>query len=48
MPVYMEQSILALPLILINGGRRGFLVGLGPQRVAALLHATPVDCALPL
>ena len=48
MPVYVEESILALPLILINGGRRGFLVGLDPQLAAALLHATPVQCALPL
>ena len=48
MPVYVEESILALPLILINGGRRGFLVGLDPKIAAVLLQATPVQCALPL
>ena len=48
MPVYVEEAILALPLILINGGRRGFLVGLDPKVAAALLHAKPVQCSLPL
>lgn len=48
MPVYIEEGILALPLILINGGKRGFLVGLDPKIAAALLHALPVQCALPL
>ena len=33
MPVYMEESILALARILINGGKRGFLVGMSPQEV---------------
>ncbi|MGE8318239.1 MAG: Cys-tRNA(Pro) deacylase [Comamonas sp.] len=46
MPVYMEQSILALPRIAINGGRRGFLVQLDPRVCAELLHAVPVQCAL--
>jgi Cys-tRNA(Pro) deacylase len=31
MPVYIEESILALPKIAINGGRRGYLVGIAPQ-----------------
>ena len=30
MPVYVEASVLELPRILINGGRRGFLVGIEP------------------
>src|SRR6476661_9257440 len=30
MPVYVEESILALPTIYINGGRRGFLIGIDP------------------
>ena len=30
MPVYVEASVLALPRIWINGGRRGFLVGIEP------------------
>jgi Cys-tRNA(Pro) deacylase len=46
MPVYVEQTILALPTICINGGRRGYLVGIGPQVLVALLQAKPVNCAL--
>lgn len=46
MPVYIEQGILALPRIAINGGRRGFLVGLDPQVCIELLGARPVNCAL--
>jgi len=46
MPVYVEESILALPRIYINGGRRGFLVALAPQVLLDVLHAKPVHCAL--
>ncbi|KEH10189.1 MULTISPECIES: Cys-tRNA(Pro) deacylase [Delftia] len=46
MPVYIEESILALPRIAINGGRRGFLVQLDPQVCVRLLDARPVHCAL--
>lgn len=46
MPVYIEQTILELPRILINGGRRGFLVALAPQVCVQLLGAKPVSCAL--
>ena len=46
MPVYIEESILALPVIAINGGRRGYLVQLAPQVCVQLLGATPVHCAL--
>jgi Cys-tRNA(Pro) deacylase len=46
MPVYVEQSVLALPRILINGGRRGFLVGLSPAVLTELLDAQAVSCAL--
>lgn len=46
MPVYVEASILALPKIAINGGRRGFLVGIDPQVCVTLLGARPVNCAL--
>jgi len=46
MPVYIEQTILTLPRILINGGRRGYLVGIDPKIGAQLLGAKPVDCAL--
>ena len=46
MPVYIEASILELPSILINGGRRGYLVGIAPQVCVDLLAAKPVQCAL--
>ena len=46
MPVYIEQTILELPRIAINGGRRGFLVQLNPQVCVDLLEAKPVQCAL--
>ena len=46
MPVYVEASILELPRIYINGGRRGFLVSLAPQVLLDLLKAKPVHCAL--
>jgi len=46
MPVYVEASILQLPKIAINGGRRGYLVGLDPQVCVQLLEAGPVNCAL--
>jgi len=46
MPVYIEETILALPQIVINGGRRGYLVGLAPQVCVQLLGARPVQCAL--
>jgi prolyl-tRNA editing enzyme YbaK/EbsC (Cys-tRNA(Pro) deacylase) len=47
MPVYVESSILALPRICINGGRRGYLMGVAPGVLADLLGARPVQCALP-
>lgn len=46
MPVYIESSILELPGIVINGGRRGYLIGIDPQVCVALLEAKPVQCAL--
>ncbi|MDP1888325.1 aminoacyl-tRNA deacylase [Polaromonas sp.] len=46
MPVYIEESILALPKIAINGGRRGYLVGIAPQVCVDLLGAKSVHCAL--
>ena len=48
MPVYIEESILALPRIMLNGGRRGYLVGIDPQVCVTLLGAKAVQCALPL
>ena len=46
MPVYVEESILALGKIYINGGRRGYLVGIAPQVLVDVLGAKPVQCAL--
>ncbi len=46
MPVYIEDSILSLPRILINGGRRGYLVGIDPAVCTELLGAKAVQCAL--
>ena len=46
MPVFVEESILALPKILINGGRRGYLVGIAPHVCVHLLGAKAVQCAL--
>jgi Cys-tRNA(Pro) deacylase len=46
MPLYVEHSILQLDKIYINGGRRGYLVGLAPQVLLDLLAAKPVHCAL--
>jgi len=45
MPVYVEASILALERICINGGRRGYLVGLDPRVLPELLQARAVQCA---
>ena len=46
MPVFVEESILSLPKILINGGRRGYLVGIAPHVCVHLLGAKAVQCAL--
>jgi len=46
LPVFVEESVLALPRIHINGGRRGFLVGLEPAVLIITLGARPVHCAL--
>jgi Cys-tRNA(Pro) deacylase len=46
MPTYIEASILHLPRILINGGKRGYLVQIDPQVCVSLLGAKSVNCAL--
>jgi len=46
MPVYVEQSILQLDRIYINGGRRGYLVGIDPGELKRVLNITEVHCAL--
>lgn len=47
MPVYMEESILDLPKIYINGGRRGYLVGIAPREVVRVLAPTLVKVGIP-
>lgn len=46
LPVYVEASILALPVIYINGGKRGFLAAINPDALRQHLSATPVDVAI--
>ncbi len=46
MRTYVEDSILELPRIYINGGRRGYLVGMSPGVLTVRLKATTVQCAL--
>jgi prolyl-tRNA editing enzyme YbaK/EbsC (Cys-tRNA(Pro) deacylase) len=46
MPVYVEQSVLDLDKIYINGGRRGYLVGIDPQVLGNVLPIKAVHCAL--
>jgi Cys-tRNA(Pro) deacylase len=46
MPVYLEESILELPRIYINGGKRGFLVGIDPKDVVRLLKPTMVKVGI--
>jgi Cys-tRNA(Pro) deacylase len=46
MPVYVEKTILELPKIYINGGRRGYLVGIAPGELVRTLGAKAVEVAL--
>ena len=46
LPVCVEASVLQLPRIWINGGRRGFLVGIEPAVLTGLLGARSVECSL--
>ena len=45
LPVFIERSILELPMIYINGGRRGFLLRIAPAELVRVLAPTPVDVA---
>ncbi|MDA0574336.1 Cys-tRNA(Pro) deacylase [Burkholderia gladioli] len=45
MPVYVESSVLELPSILINGGKRGYLLSLAPAVLVDVLGAKLVQCA---
>lgn len=46
MPVYAEQSVLELPQIYINAGRRGMLVRIDPKDMARAIKITPVQVAI--
>ncbi len=46
MPLYVEKSILDLPLIYVNGGRRGYLVGVHPHDIVRVLQPKVVEVAL--
>ncbi len=46
MPVFMEKSILELPTIYVNGGSRGFLVGVAPAELVRVLEPTLVDVGI--
>jgi Cys-tRNA(Pro) deacylase len=46
MPVFMERTIADLPYLYINGGRRGYLVGMKPEDLVRVLAPTPVDAAI--
>ncbi len=44
-PTYVESSVLELDRILINGGRRGYLLEIAPDVLVRELGARPVSCA---
>ena len=46
MPIYVEESVLTLERIYLNGGKRGYLLGIVPALLTELLKAAPVRCAL--
>jgi Cys-tRNA(Pro) deacylase len=46
MPVYVEESILSLAKIYINGGKRGYLIGLDPKDLVRVLKPTPVKVGI--
>jgi Cys-tRNA(Pro) deacylase len=46
MAVYLERSILELPAIYVNGGSRGFLLGLAPADLVRVLEPTPVEVGI--
>jgi Cys-tRNA(Pro) deacylase len=45
LPVYVERTLLDLPRVWVNGGRRGFLVSIDPREFVRVLGAQPVDAA---
>jgi len=47
LPVYVEKTVFDLPSILINGGKRGFLVEIEPRVLREILPVTEVEVAIP-
>jgi Cys-tRNA(Pro) deacylase len=47
LPLFVERSLLALPAIYVNGGRRGLLVRIAPAELGRVLGAVAVDAAVP-
>jgi len=45
MPVYMQQTIVDVPRVYINGGRRGYLIGISPADIVRVLEPTLADIA---
>ena len=45
MPVYLQRTIAELPYLYVNGGRRGYLVGMTPADLIRVLRPTLVDIA---
>jgi Cys-tRNA(Pro) deacylase len=46
MPIYMEETIVSLPKIYINGGKRGYLVGIDPRELLRVLEPVLVNVAI--
>ena len=46
LPVYVEATVLGLPRLLINGGRRGYLLEMAPEVLIRCLDARAVQCAI--
>jgi len=46
LPIYVERSVLELPRVFLNGGRRGYLVGIDASDLVRVLDPRPVDVAL--
>ena len=45
LPIYVEETILERPYLYINGGRRGFILGMKPGTLVRILNPTPVKAA---
>lgn len=46
MPLYMEKTILDLPLIYINGGKRGYIIGIAPEEIVRVLRPVLVHVGI--